>query len=94
MSHKTKRIYTDDLSALAAMATERAVEARKASGIELSHEELNLVTGGAGVPMTLGQSVLLQQSLLKRIVYPGGIIFNRELPGMEGLGGLSSPVGF
>lgn len=65
MSKKTTRISTDELSAFAAQATERALEARKTIGVELNQEELDLVGGGA-----------LNLAALGKIVYPGGPFIN------------------
>ncbi|MEQ1529462.1 MAG: hypothetical protein ABL925_09105 [Methylococcales bacterium] len=46
MSKKTTRVSADELSTVAAQSIERALEARKAAGIELSPEEIEQVSGG------------------------------------------------
>ena len=50
MSDKAKRstLAISEIEAAAAAAVQRAVEARKQAGIELTDEQLNSVSGGAG----------------------------------------------
>jgi len=46
MSSKTMRITTDELTTVADEGVARALDARKAAGVELSPEELAQVSGG------------------------------------------------
>lgn len=45
---KRSIIHTDELASVAAAAVKRAVEARGQAGVELSGEQLNSISGGAG----------------------------------------------
>lgn len=48
VSQRNTTLRAEEIGAAAQAAVERAVEARRAAGIELSSEELNTVSGAAG----------------------------------------------
>ncbi len=64
MLEKITRISTDEISTFAAQATERALEARKAVGVELNQNELDQVSGGL---ITLNPGIIAGGKLLQKL---------------------------